>query len=84
MTSPSPARFTVTRIRPGYSITEVDEFVAQIEQTLADGAQRAGTLTANDVRTVTFSTVRLKPGYDEREVDAALDRYAAELSQRQV
>jgi DivIVA domain-containing protein len=83
MASPSPARFTITRRRPGYSIPEVDDFVAQIEQALADGAQRAGTVTADDVRTVRFSTVRLKPGYDEREVDAALDLYVAELSQRQ-
>jgi len=29
---------------------------------------------------VRFTTTRLRPGYDEHEVDAALERYQAELA----
>jgi DivIVA domain-containing protein len=40
-------------------------------------------VTSADVRQVRFSTTRLRPGYDEKEVDVALERYAAELAQRE-
>jgi DivIVA domain-containing protein len=42
-----------------------------------DGAEQQ--LTGNDVRRVQFRTTRFGGGYDEAAVDAALDRYAAEL-----
>lgn len=83
MSNLNPVRFTTTRLQPGYSIAEVDEFIARIEETLGEDAPPASPVTADDVRSVQFSTTRLKAGYDEPEVDAALDRYAAELERRQ-
>jgi DivIVA domain-containing protein len=82
MTAWPPDRFTVTRVRPGYTKAEVDEFVARIEGTLGRALPPDRPVTADEVRKVRFSTTRLRPGYDQAEVDAALDRYQAELAAR--
>jgi len=39
-------------------------------------------VTVDEVRNVRFSATRLQLGYDEREVEAALERYQAELAAR--
>ena len=57
-------RFSITRFKPGYVIHEVDEFFLRVE---------AGSVTAEDVRSVRFNSTRFKPGYDEEAVDDALD-----------
>jgi DivIVA domain-containing protein len=71
-------RFYRTRLRPGYQIAEVDEFVARIEATLATGTRPGQAVTAADVQAATFGT-RLG-GYDEQVVDEALDYYAGALA----
>jgi DivIVA domain-containing protein len=72
-------RFRRTRLRPGYQIAEVDEFVARIEATLTIGTRPGQAVTAADVQAVTFGTTPLG-GYDERVVDEALDYYAGALA----
>src|SRR5258708_39101444 len=83
MTTWEPDRFTITRLRPGYTKAEVDEFIAQIEGTLGRAMPPDRPVTVDEVRNVRFSTTRLRPGYDEREVDAAPERYQPELAARQ-
>jgi DivIVA domain-containing protein len=75
-------RFAITRVRPGYAMAEVDAFIARIEGTLGTGPATASPVTADEVRSAIFPTVRLRPGYDERDVDEALDRYEQELRRR--
>jgi DivIVA domain-containing protein len=72
-------RFYRTRLRPGYQIAEVDEFVARIEATLITGTRPGQAVTAADVQAAIFGTTRLG-GYDEQVVDEALDYYAAALA----
>jgi DivIVA domain-containing protein len=66
----------------GYDEAEVDEFLRQVAETLAQvpgGVQ----LTATDVHEVAFRKPRLgSRGYDEDEVDAFLDLAEAELRWR--
>jgi DivIVA domain-containing protein len=83
MTVWQPARFSVTRLRPGYSKAEVDAFIERIEGTLGRAAPPVQPVTSADVRNVRFITTRLRSGYDEKEVDVALERYAAELAERE-
>ncbi|HEX4833530.1 MAG TPA: DivIVA domain-containing protein [Trebonia sp.] len=80
------ARFSATRLRPGYKMPEVDAFLARLQATV-DQLTRGGSsfgagaiLTPEDVRAVQFGTTRLKPGYDEEEVDIFLTRAEAELA----
>jgi DivIVA domain-containing protein len=65
--------------RRGYREREVDDFLANVAKTL-DGA---GTLTAEDVRRVAFSTTLGRNGYEEVEVDDFLDTILVELQHRQ-
>lgn len=74
-----PARFTRTRLRPGYVIDEVDALVDRIEATLGHRPQAGPPVTAEDVRTARFRTTRLQPGYAQAEVDQALDAYREQL-----
>jgi DivIVA domain-containing protein len=83
MTTGQPARFNVTRIRPGYSKADVDAFIDRIEGALGRAAAPEQPVTSEDVRNVRFTTTRLRPGYDEEEVDVALNRYEAELAERE-
>ncbi|MFE2870706.1 DivIVA domain-containing protein [Embleya sp. NPDC059259] len=72
--------FTRTRLREGYSIADVDAFLALVRSSL-DGTA-AVPLTPAQVREQQFTTVRLREGYDEDEVDAALDEIEARLAAR--
>jgi DivIVA domain-containing protein len=58
-------RFTRSRLRPGYRVEDVDDFLTRAE---------AGLVSADDVERVQFTSTRLfSEGYDEEKVDAALD-----------
>ena len=74
------ARFSLTRLRPGYDIGEVDALLEGIRDTFL--GVRQPPLTADEVRDQKFSTTRLRPGYDEAEVDAFLDEAEARLPMR--
>lgn len=66
--------FTHVRLREGYAIEEVDEFLDRVER---------GLVRAEEVNQVQFSTVRMRAGYDEDEVDDHLDRVEAMLRRRE-
>lgn len=74
-------RFPRVRLREGYHATDVDEFIDQVEATLA-GSPDGQPITAEDVRTVMFRTVRMGSGYNEQAVDDELDRLERVLSDR--
>jgi DivIVA domain-containing protein len=57
-----PPSFSITRWKPGYSVAQVDAFLATI-----------GSRTAEEINGVEFHTTRFKGGYDEEQVDAYLD-----------
>src|SRR5260221_2025629 len=60
MTTWQPDRFTITRLRPGYTKAEVDEFVARIEGTLGRAMPPDRPVTVDEVRNVRFTTTRLR------------------------
>jgi DivIVA domain-containing protein len=74
-------RFSVTRLRPGYHLEEVDAFLEAICDTFL--GVREPPLTASEVRDKQFTTTRLRPGYDEEEVDAFLEEAERRLVTRQ-
>ncbi|MDQ1605211.1 MAG: hypothetical protein QOE01_3056 [Actinomycetota bacterium] len=63
-------RFRRHRFGVGYSVRQVEAFLSDVE---------SGAVTAKDVERVRFRSSMIAGGYDEREVDDALDRIAAEL-----
>ena len=79
---PQAGRFRRTRWgSPGYVMAEVDEFIARIEATLNGTAAPGQAVVAGDTRATQFRFTR-RGGYDDSEVDAALDRYAEELTRQ--
>src|SRR5215470_16221783 len=74
------ARFSTTRLRPGYDMEQVDAFLDAVRDTFL-GA-RHPPLTAEEIRDKQFVTTRLRPGYDEEEVDAFLEDVEARLRGR--
>lgn len=64
-------RFTTTRLREGYSIDEVDDFLADVLRRLVPG--RPDGALAEKIREARFTPVRLRVGYDMGEVDQYLD-----------
>lgn len=71
------ARFSTTRLRPGYDREDVDAFIEAVRDTFL--GVRQPPLTADEIRTKMFMTTRLRPGYDEEEVDAFLGEAEARL-----
>ncbi|QIK82257.1 DivIVA domain-containing protein [Sanguibacter sp. HDW7] len=74
------ARFTATKFRSGYEITEVDELLARsvrtlehLEQGLTVESDGTPLLTPNDLLTARFSPTELTEGYFVDEVDDLLD-----------
>lgn len=61
--------FRRTRWRAGYSIAEVDAFIAEVEIALFSPEPRVG---ASDVAWHRFTEVRRGPGYDMEDVDTYL------------
>jgi DivIVA domain-containing protein len=66
-------------MREGYAIGEVDEFLTQVAAALEFDPPL---MRAEDVESQRFAPVRVRSGYDMDEVDAHLDRLAAELRRR--
>ncbi|MEQ4523270.1 DivIVA domain-containing protein [Nocardioides kribbensis] len=62
------ARFTPVRLRSGYDMGQVDDFLADLVQTLRSGGDPVAPATA-----ARFATVRLREGYETADVDALLD-----------
>lgn len=63
-------RFTPTRFRAGYDVTEVDDFLDRCDQALSSGD---GSVTAQSVLEMRFNPTQFQEGYDMDEVDAFLD-----------
>ena len=74
------ARFSTTRLRPGYDMEQVDAFLDAVRDTFLGARQPP--LTAEEIRAKQFATTRLRPGYDEQEVDAFLEDVEARLRVR--
>jgi DivIVA domain-containing protein len=68
---PAP-QFSAVRLREGYAVDEVDDFVDRVMATV-NGLPVSRPVTADEVRRVQFRPVRLTEGYDMEEVDAFLD-----------
>lgn len=79
-------QFTTVRLREGYDMREVDEFldriIATFEERERGSAPSASALTGDTVREQHFRTVRLAEGYDLEEVDTFLDQVSATLDER--
>lgn len=65
-------RFSTVRLREGYAIDQVDEFVERVMATV-NGLPVSRPVTADEIRRVQFRPVRLSEGYDIVDVDAFLD-----------
>lgn len=65
-------QFSTVRLREGYAMDEVDEFVDRVLATV-NGHPVARPVTAEEVRTVQFRPVRFSEGYDVMEVDLFLE-----------
>ena len=72
--------FTVVQFREGYTLDEVDAFIARAVRSLGSPVP---TLTAQDVRDVRFTPVRMRQGYEMAEVDAYLDDLEQHLVARE-
>jgi DivIVA domain-containing protein len=79
MTSVSSPTFNRVRLREGYQIDEVDDFLLEIKP-LLEGRLPNRELT-DQLESVRFSLVRLRPGYDMQEVDDHLEHLLALASQ---
>jgi DivIVA domain-containing protein len=72
--------FGTVRMREGYDLDEVDDFVDLVIDTLEDrGTKR---VTPEEIERYEFRVVRLKTSYDMEDVDRWLDEAAAELRAR--
>ncbi|WP_410793659.1 DivIVA domain-containing protein [Kribbella sp. C-35] len=75
----APPQFSTVRLREGYDIAEVDEFVERVMATV-NGLPVSRPVTAAEIRGAQFSPVRLAEGYDIVEVDMFLDTAEAWLT----
>lgn len=71
-------RFPRRSWSPGYRASEVDALIERIEATLAGTTGPEQAVTAAEVRTARFGTIR-RGGYDPSMVDQALEAYAGQL-----
>ena len=67
------ACFTPVRIREGYDMGAVDDFLDRLAQT-RDRGEDVGPLVSE----ARFPVVRMREGYAIEEIDAFLDRFAAD------
>lgn len=67
-------RFTPTRFRAGYDMSEVDDFLDRCDRALASGD---GSVTAESVLAMRFTSTQFREGYDMDEVDVFLDEVLA-------
>lgn len=68
------------KFRPGYSTSQVDEFLKLAKESYADTQSSERAIDENAVRSVSFSFTR--DGYEPELVDAALDRLERAFIQR--
>ena len=73
--------FTPVRLREGYDVVEVDEFIDRLLATV-NGQPVKRPVTVREIRKVQFTPVRVREGYDVEEVDAFLDEAEGWLSGR--
>lgn len=73
---------SVTRLRPGYEMEQVDALREAIRDTFL--RLREPPLTADEVHNKQFFTTRLRPGYDEEEVDSFLGEAEVRLAALQL
>lgn len=78
MATPFPL---VRRRKPGYSVHEVDDFLALARRAFDTGGRSATDLTAADIRHTAFSMER--GGYATGAVDAALERLEDTFAERE-
>ncbi|TDO34249.1 DivIVA domain-containing protein [Kribbella sp. VKM Ac-2527] len=76
-----PPRFSTVRLRQGYDIEQVDEFVGRVMATV-NGQPVQRPVTADEIRTVAFGSVWMRLGYDVAQVDMFLDQAEAWLRLR--
>lgn len=79
MTIEQPPSFRRVRWREGYSIEDVDAFVARVLESLGSPSP---SLRPDEVTDVTFTAVRLREGYSMQEVDEWLDQAESVLRRR--
>jgi DivIVA domain-containing protein len=77
---PSPT-FTPVRLREGYDIVQVDEFVDRLLATV-NGLPVKSPVTVRELRNVSFRPVRVREGYDVDEVDQFLEQAEGWLTNR--
>lgn len=73
-------RFTPVRLRAGYDMGEVDDYLDRVKAHLAalDAAVAGHSQTPGPLRPATFGQVRIREGYDINEVEAFLAQVEAE------
>lgn len=69
--STAPHPFTLVRLREGYSIADVDTFLAEVTRALR--GRLPDPALAQRIQNARFNPVRLRAGYDMGEVDQYLD-----------
>jgi DivIVA domain-containing protein len=67
------ARFTPVRLREGYDMGEVDQFLDELELLVREGRAASHVVSAKR-----FTPVRLREGYDMGDVDDFIDRVGRE------
>jgi DivIVA domain-containing protein len=75
---PAPL-FTPVRLREGYDMEQVDDFVDRVMATV-NGRPVTRPVTPREIHKVKFTPVRLTEGYDVEEVDKFLDEAESWLS----
>jgi len=66
-------RFSTVRLRQGYDVEKVDEFIDRVMATV-NGQPVQRPVTADETRNIAFSSVWMREGYDVAEVDLFLDQ----------
>ena len=74
------SQFRATRLRPGYSREEVDEFIESVEDALRSWAPQ---VSSGDVAWHRFTPVMLRPGYNMDDVDDFLTEAEHSLEERE-
>ncbi|WP_281352424.1 DivIVA domain-containing protein [Phytoactinopolyspora alkaliphila] len=74
--------FRTVRMREGYDLDAVDDFVDQVIDAL-DGRPGGKGITPDRIESEEFKVVRMREGYSMDDVDDWLDAAAAELRKRQ-
>jgi DivIVA domain-containing protein len=74
------SQFRATRVRPGYSREEVDEFIESVEDALRSWTPQ---VSSGEVAWQRFTPVILRPGYNMHDVDEYLTEAEHRLEERE-